>query len=253
MDKKYAESETLVFFKLILLIILAVPYLILVGYLGIHNPKIDCFLLCFLYGQLIVIITKFLFEEDKRKFIRDVKKGNIESCFKFDYELKSWTLFINNFIHKRIKKNSIVSIFGLIISIALIFFGYDLKNDGEFSLAVGYNLLLLSLLWLLNSYVFEIRPLIIAKNSSKREIQCFKYGIMLTEDFYIVRKFNYIINVSLDNKYNICIKDESRGTSLDGHSTTNIIRIFCIPIPQKSKNDSDNIYKNAFRGLITKK
>ncbi|GAA4277307.1 hypothetical protein [Aquimarina mytili] len=252
MDKTYRDNVGFSFIKVIMFIILLTPLLISIGYIAIQNLEIHYFLYAFIYGQLAIIFIKLIFEHSKRTFISDVIEHRLEPILKFEYEQEEWNNFIKKVLKKKIKRNFIISMTILLISIILIIIGYDLKNDGEFALAIGYNLLMLSLFWGLNNYIFIIYPLSNALHSKIKEIQCFKYGLILMDNHFVLKTFNYIKNIHLveiDNEINICFTDETRGTSVEGNDA-NVITKTHIPIPKKNKNDSDKIYVKAFRKLM---
>ncbi|MEW7290120.1 hypothetical protein [Aquimarina sp. 2304DJ70-9] len=252
MDKTYQDNVTFSFIKVIILIFLFTPLLASIGYIAIQNLEIHYYLYAFIYGQLAILFIKLIFEHSKRIFISDIIEKRLEPILKFEYEQKEWNNFIKKILKKKIKKNSIISIVILLLSITLIILGYNLKNDGKFALAVGYNLLMISLFWGLNVYVFIIYPLLNAINCKIKEVQCFKYGLILTNNYFVLKTFNYIKNIHIekvDNEINICFTDETRGTGVDGNDA-NVITKTHILIPKKNKKDSDKIYAKAFRNLM---
>ncbi|WP_282081432.1 hypothetical protein [Aquimarina algiphila] len=252
MDKTYQDNVAFSFIKVLTIIFLFTPLIAFIGYIAIQNLEGHYYLYAFIYGQLSILFVKLIFEHSKRAFISDIVEKRLEPILKFEYEQKEWNKFIKKVLKKKIKKNSIISIVILLISITSIIAGYNLKNDGEFALAVGYNLLMISLFWGLNSYLYILNPIYNALDNNTKEIQCFKYGIVLISNYYILKTFNYMVNIELEkknNEINICFTDETRSTSVDGNDA-NVITKTHILIPQKNKNDSDKIYTKAFRKLM---
>lgn len=200
MDRNYVDGTLITLVKSIIIIPLGATYLALTGYIGVQNPRIDYFILAFFFGLLSSLLTKYIIESNKRRFIYDIKHKKIKPILNFKYTKSEWVLFIQKNLTKRKKKHTIVVLCIFIVSISLIYWGYTLKNDGEFALAVGYNLLMISLFWGIFSYLFLISPLKHALDCRVREVQCFKYGIVLINEYYIIKTFSYMKNVSLSKK-----------------------------------------------------
>lgn len=255
MDRNYIDGTLVAFIKLIIISPLGTTYFALTGYIGVQTPRLDYFILAFFYGLLSSLLIKYIMSSNKRRFIYDIKHKKIKPILSFKYTKSEWVLFIQENLTKRKKKHAITTLCLFIVSISLIYVGYTLKNDGEFALAVGYNLLMISLFWGIFSYQFLISPLKYALECSLREVQCFKYGIVLMDEHYIIKTFSYMKNVSLSkkhNKHSICFTDETRGTSIEGYDA-NRIMTFTLPIPKDQKENSRKIYTTAFRSLLTSK
>lgn len=255
MDRNYIDGTLITFVKVFIIIPLGTTYFALTSYIGVQNPRLDYFILAFFYGLLSSLLTKYIIESNKRRFIYDIKHKKIKPILSFKYAKSEWVIFIQENLSIRKKKHVIITLCFFITSISLIYWSYTLKNDGEFALAVGYNLLMISLFWGIFSYQFLISPLKHALDCRAKEVQCFKYGIVLMNEYYIIKTFNYIKNVSLSkrhNKHSICFTDETRGTSLEGYDANRIMK-FSLPIPKEEKENSRKIYTTAFRSLLTSK
>ncbi|REH54983.1 hypothetical protein C7448_102516 [Tenacibaculum gallaicum] len=255
MDRNYIDGTLITFIKSFIIIPLGTIYFAITGYIGVQNPRLDYFILAFFYGLFSSLLIKYIIDSNKRRFIYDIKYKKIKPILSFKYTKSEWVLFIQKNLTKRKKKHAIITLCLFIASISLIYFGYTLKNDGEFALAIGYNILMASLFWGIFSYRFLISPLKYALECSVREVQCFKYGIVLINEYYIIKTFSYMKNVSLSkkhNKHSICFTDETRGTSLEGYDANRIMK-FTLPIPKEEKENSKKIYTTTFRSLLTSK
>lgn len=255
MNRNYVDGTLITLVKSIIIIPLGTTYLALIGYIGVQNPRTDYFIFAFFYGLFSSLLTKYIIDSNKRRFIYDIKHKRIKPILNFKYTKSEWVLFIQKNLTKRKKKHTIIVLCIFFISIFLILWGYNLKNDGEFALAVGYNLLMISIFWGIFSYRFSISPLKHALDCPLREIQCFKYGLVLMNEYYIIKTFSYMKNVSLNknhNKHSICFIDETKGTSLEGYDANRIMK-FTLPIPKEEKENSRKIYTKAFRSLLTSK
>jgi len=255
MDRNYIDSTLITFVKVFIIIPLGTTYFALTGYIGVKNPRIDYFIFAFFYGLFSSLLIKYIIDSNKRRFIYDIKHKKTKPILSFKYTKSEWVLFIQENLTKRKKKHAIVVLCIFLVSISLIYWGHTLKNDSEFTLAIGYNLLMISLFWGIFSYQFLIFPLKHALDCHAREVQCFKYGIILINEHYIIKTFSYVKNVSLNknyNKHSICFTDETRGTSIEGYDA-NRIMTFTLPIPKEQKENSKKIYAAVFRTLLTSK